>query len=800
MKMKTKLASMVAAAALFGIYGCNGSDGANGAAGTPGSSAYEIAVANGFTGTEADWIASLNPNSPQNLAAAVNAEQCGVCHSGFARDGASHQAIYDDYVDTTLGATITGVTTTGSGPYTVVMAFTITKNGVGYEDADGLPSFQQKRFYIAGYDSSASYPTGYPFPQAQNIGFTVSSSTLISLGNGDYTITKTGQATAPSANSFAYLYLGQGSLDVGSSYSVYSDVVNSGLNSGNANTYVSTANVSACEKCHGAPYRKHGYRMAEVSNLSDFAACKACHYDDGSGGHMDWQLLVDDPATYAAYQALGGSISSHFTSQQTALYTYKRTVMADTHMSHAMEFAYPQSMGNCVTCHEGHLTEITAQSKFVAGTCKTCHPVTGVGGTDPKRAPALADLWAAGSVPSAHAGLDMSNNALDCTGCHNGGIARTFAELHNGYDRLIYEEDGTRFSSAITTTIGTATLAGNVLTIPFTINGSTANHDSVDAVPTVMVSFYGYDTKDYVVSNHTRDGNNLRMEFALGSADNAMFTTVDGDGSDHTWSVALDFGAYAATPTIPEMIASGVIRRAEIAIMPGLLHATLGTKLGLDAPSVTFDLTTGLADPTYYPAIVDVAKCNNCHDQLATTFHSGDRGGNVVVCRMCHVTTSGGSHLELQSRSIDSYVHAIHSFQLFDPGDIDFTDPVEALHASHHLASTFPNFTMLNCEACHVDATSTRVPYDMPSQAMSMPGVYSATDTVAGRSFGNLAAGVTGPGARACSGCHRATLINEDDAGGLAAFMQHTKANGYDVPSETGIFSLVLFKIMASFY
>ena len=71
--------------------------------------------------------------------------------------------------------------------------------------------------------------------------------------------------------------------------------------------------------------------------------------------------------------------------------------------------------------------------------------------------------------------------------------------------------------------------------------------------------------------------------------------------------------------------------------------------------------------------------CNNCHDALADTFHSPDRGGNIVVCRLCHITKDAGSHLEMQSRSIDSYAHGIHSFQPFDIGDIDFTDPVEAM-------------------------------------------------------------------------------------------------------------------------
>lgn len=42
-----------------GLTGNDGNDGADGAAGDPGSSAYEVAVANGFIGNEAQWLVSL---------------------------------------------------------------------------------------------------------------------------------------------------------------------------------------------------------------------------------------------------------------------------------------------------------------------------------------------------------------------------------------------------------------------------------------------------------------------------------------------------------------------------------------------------------------------------------------------------------------------------------------------------------------------------------------------------------------------------------------------------------------------
>jgi hypothetical protein len=49
-----------------GTPGAPGAPGTPGTPGTPGLSAYEIAVANGFVGTEAQWLASLvgTPGAP----------------------------------------------------------------------------------------------------------------------------------------------------------------------------------------------------------------------------------------------------------------------------------------------------------------------------------------------------------------------------------------------------------------------------------------------------------------------------------------------------------------------------------------------------------------------------------------------------------------------------------------------------------------------------------------------------------------------------------------------------------------
>jgi OmcA/MtrC family decaheme c-type cytochrome len=455
--------------------------------------------------------------------------------------------------------------------------------------------------------------------------------------------------------------------------------------------------------------------------------------------------------------------------------------MSDVHMSHSMEFPYPQSIKNCATCHEGNMASVTTDANFTEKTCRTCHPVTGSAeyGTDGR---ALEKIWADKGVSSFH------RLGLTCNDCHytgNGVGAMTFAELHTGYDSEIYADAaGTRYSDIFTVSIDGADFDATtkVLTIDVSVTEDTvlaiAAYDADDIVPSVRVGLYGYDARQYL----------------------AVKAATEVSGAAGAWQFTADLSSYA------DDMAAGVYKRVEIGALP-----RLSTVVGevdshsngesddlwraIDAPSRTFDLAANAFDATAIDDIVDVAGCNTCHDALATTFHNPDRSGNIRVCKMCHVPTSAGSHMEMQSRAIDSYVHAIHSFQDFDTGDIDFTDAVEAARYELHIEHVFPNFTIKNCEACHVAGM-----YNVPDQSKSLPSLHSAADTWnVDRNIGAVPSYVTGPASRSCGGCHRANWINEDDAGSLAAWNQHVKTFGYLVENATGVYDTVVDTIMSMF-
>jgi len=756
------------------LAGCgSGSDGAAGPAGPAGlagESAYQIAVANGFTGTEAEWLTSLAVS-----AAAVEPESCAVCHK---HAGSEHQGLYNQYKDaSTLAVTIDNVTNNlnvDSVTYTSTLTFTIKKDGQPYVDAT-LAGLEQKRYGAVTYDSATRKFTN---------AFTYGS--LTSLGAGQYQVK---YATAPALTNYeVYVYVADNKIVGTEGMQLYSDVGSAGVGFGtlapaSPDKYVSTVNVASCEKCHGTPYMKHGYRSAQVAGLPDFAACKICHNDDGNGGHPDWQVLVDNPQRHAT---IG---TTPLTDAEKTKYAYKKSVMNDVHMSHAMEFPYPQSMANCATCHEGKLAQTTSDANFSLTTCKSCHPVDG--GTDTADA---TGKFAVDTRPLALKTLLPHVIPADgiCNNCHRaGGIAPVFSSIHTGYNKKIYADStGTRYANVFTGAIGAVTLSNNVLTINFSVTkngGAGIALTAADVVPTVLVGLYGYDTKDFLVGPHISHADGKRnLEAVYGTAHPRITSVSAANGN---WQVKADLSTWAA------QIADGTIKRAEIAFLPTLKNAA-GDTLALNAPSKTFNLATGALVASAAPIVKEAGGCNTCHDALGTTFHSGDRGGNIVVCRLCHTPQSGGSHLEMQSRSIDSYVHAIHSFEAFDIKNINFDDAVEADRYNLHVEHVYPNFTILNCESCHTAGT-----YEVPDQAKSLPGVLSASNVIKGktRNIGTVPSYVAGPASRACGSCHRAMMIKEDSAGELAAFNQHTKIFGYLVESTTGIWESVVATIMALF-
>jgi len=394
-----------------------------------------------------------------------------------------------------------------SAPDTSVVTFNMTKNGAPFDarDADSLG------IYFAPYTG-----TKFQFePAAERLSLM---GDLTYDGAGGNTSTLVGEA--PDVSNVPGLIVVYGADETVGRLPARIRQVKypfaALLEMGDGVDYVSPANNDGCEKCHTDPYLKHGYIYGQVNGdpATDFYTCKACHLDNGEGGHFEWQLLVDDPEKAVEWLESDEDLSI-FTPEQLDLYAYKTSLMNDVHMSHAMEFPYPQSMSSCVTCHEGKLDTVLADANFTVETCKSCHPVTGATavaaeGEDP--AWDTTGLALKTILPSPiHDSLDL--NTADCTTCHvEGGAAPAFSQIHTGYDKAIYTADGQRYSDAISVTVDSASFDGDTLNIQFSAaeDPDLDGLDVADIVPTVMVGLYGWDTKDYIIGPHERlfDDNN----------------------------------------------------------------------------------------------------------------------------------------------------------------------------------------------------------------------------------------------------------------------------------------------------
>jgi OmcA/MtrC family decaheme c-type cytochrome len=537
--------------------------------------------------------------------------------------------------------------------------------------------------------------------------------------------------------------------------------------------------------------------------------------------------MVDNPLAWANGEA--------YTAEEVALYAYDRTLVNDVHMSHALEFPYPQSMANCKTCHEGNLTAVLDDSNFTLATCKSCHvirgldswPDDGTGSAElynqPHRPPAFSYLWQRGADLTFHLGLTPVDPDTDCTAACHGAIAPSFADYHTGYDPMIYDDAGNKYADTYTVSIDTVSYddVNDTITVEYSASDAAI-------VPELLVSFYGWDSKDFIVPSHWRDvstacnGRGCRFEFEPGDV-NPLFT-ADNTVVAPSYRTTANLSAFVAelTDDIPTLIDNMDVTKFEVTLTP-YIDLGLADDVTLESVTATYDLTAGMLVNDFYKgdgAIVDYQKCNACHDQLAVTFHSGSgRAGEMTMCRNCHASTNGGSHLEMQSRSIESYVHAIHSFQDFDVDDTFDTstvpfDPVFAKRYDMHIEHVFPYFTRLACEGCHVEAGAETAPgsgvfytntYNVPDQSKSMPGLMSdswqldtwydivaganpdvdaALERAAGRDIGTVPEYVVGPASKACGGCHRAELINKDLPGDLAAFNAHTAAFGTLVEND----------------
>ncbi len=241
------------------------------------------------------------------------------------------------------------------------------------------------------------------------------------------------------------------------------------LETGAGVDYVSAANNAGCEKCHTDPYLKHGYIYGQVNDdpATDFYTCKACHLDNGEGGHFEWQLLVNDPPLAAKFLAgeveltdgaEGGVRVSPVRHERRAHVARHGIPVSPVHgeLRHLPRRQAGQDPGGR-QLHDRDLQELPPRDRRQGRSQGRRRAGLRYDQAGPEDHRAPGDPRQHGSEQRRTAPPAMAKARRQ----------PSFKKIHTGYDKAIYTADGMKYSDAISVTIESATLTGTKLNIKF---------------------------------------------------------------------------------------------------------------------------------------------------------------------------------------------------------------------------------------------------------------------------------------------------------------------------------------------
>jgi OmcA/MtrC family decaheme c-type cytochrome len=716
--------------ATLGLVGCSGDDGSNG---TNGLSAYEIAVNNGFTGTEIEWIASSEGVQP---------ESCAICHDAKS---IHDTALTEDETVFTGSVTSEVVNADGSAS----MTFNVQENGANYTGGFKDAATQ------GAYSANAYVATLTAGEWVQGASITLVSSGVpnatnqtdlveTDAANGNYTMNfPAGSAVSGQVNRlvfYARVYRDTDD-DHANDHDDYRSFLN--LEVDDIPTGLATKDLvsnDACFQCHfKGNYIAHGGRADEMF-------CVVCHNPD----YMNNDSSLTNGIRFNLVNLIHGVHNSEINSGY--------DVSRGDDGSRIANFGFPQSMSNCATCHKtaAQLAAATAETNFKASLCKTCH-----GGADKpfsiNNLPFPSDV-----IKAFHS---TYTEATNCQGCHvTGGIAPILSQIHDGYDKV------KELGKDIAYYTPEVTVNGNTVTIvwgAYQVSTGTA-YNVLNLDPAAGPVFLG-DPADRRLADGTYTSQGARIlvgAYGWGTNDIAAYDDVSKKAdllANSTYDAAT--GKATTTVTLSRVVPADVSATRGVVGIIGIPQIS-----GEDASvkSVTADFNFDNTTVTPSDDIANNSGCNTCHDQIL--MHEGDSHGHTTVgevkaCKICHNPSGASGHFAQQSKSFKDYVHLLHAGQ---PAAGE-TEGIE-----------YPG-NLKNCAACH-DADK----YAVPDQTKSLGGVVSGFyDATTGKLSGKN--NITGPAAIACGGCHKANLFEEGGDDAVTAFNAHTKTMGYRV--STGVLS-----------
>jgi len=634
------LAGLLASALVLG--GCSGDDGDDGIS-IEGKSAYEIAVDNGFVGTEQEWLDSLTgtPGTDAPAAEVTALESCTLCHKagGFDDPVVTH-ALTDQVVVSNVVVTDTGVDADVNGQNEVTIEFDVALNGAPTSVMDTL-------FRVYRYSESvvphATYTSGGVTYDVVNdfervsIDIAGGQATLAEAG-GSYTVTV--DETPPAGNVTYYVTVAQDGTETLPAATAVGHL------NGPAR---SLATDQACVNCHGdyvfrepndddSEYGHHG------ANPYGVEACTVCHtrYNSTQRGVAGSRLTAYVHGIHNSHNMPAGG--------------YDRN--ADGTID--FEVTYPTYMQNCSVCHDTPASLAAVNAAPVSyWLCMSCHDSwEGFTFSSATAAPFKAyheSLPADSDCLACHTGGGAAPNHVNVTDFHNGLQTERAGVIWDGQDLSIVEGD--KVDMQIT---GVSYPTATTMAVTWTAAYNGAPVDPCNAVAAAGAPAFHAAVADAATG---QANSNMSLLRAYGQGDdwvNAGIGTAPGQPvSTNLSTTNTQCAANVATTTI-DLTAGELATTATkgIVALQGKAQADLGVDYNLatagnqsvdqvrsKTPTYQFVVGTGAADVARR-AIADTAACLKCH--VGSLYqHGGNRVDNVDMCVMCHNEASSEQNVRV---------------------------------------------------------------------------------------------------------------------------------------------------------
>ena len=281
------------------------------------------------------------------------------------------------------------------------------------------------------------------------------------------------------------------------------------------------------------------------------------------------------------------------------------------------DVVFPQDIRNCTKCHDGSNPATPQgnnwQTQPSIAACGSCHDNIDFSKVGPPF----------GTDPNGHPGGDVSTmtDSSECLGCHQTGqIGGSIAERHSLPTLL--KAEAAKYKLKIVSVTSTAPLS--MPSIKFSITNAADTPYDIAATPAItggsMSLIIGWNTTDI---NNSGRSNAQPVSISLLSS-GALAGTVTNNG-DGTYSVT-------STTAIPAD-ATGSGRAGFYARMSVDVNGDT-TKETIQAKSVVKDFVITDSSVVARRTVVDIAKCNQCHERLS--LHGGARTDEPQLCVMCH--------------------------------------------------------------------------------------------------------------------------------------------------------------------